>query len=100
MGRNEWKFMHVQIVVDALLDNALSNDIVCGRVASHYSRVLIYVICTILVTFPKNWQITLCLNAHFLFRNRWNELFSLHLIQKLSPLTQLTHCLGIPIYWN
>jgi hypothetical protein len=22
------------------------------------------------------------------------------LIQKLSPLTQLTHCLGIPIYWN
>jgi hypothetical protein len=31
---NEWKFVRVRIIVDAILGDALSNDVICGRVAS------------------------------------------------------------------
>jgi hypothetical protein len=48
--RNEWTFMRVHIVVNCVLGNALSNDVICGRAQSRRGTLRLCRACHI----PKN----------------------------------------------
>jgi hypothetical protein len=53
---NEWKFVQVHIILEAVLGDTLSNDVICGRVVQNCMDIAVFICVVVHVTSLKNQQ--------------------------------------------